>query len=130
MPGGDRTGPMGMGSMSGRAAGYCARSDMPGYVNSAPGRAFGTVFGRGRGFRGAGAGGGGRGWRCGFSATDQPGWGRFGGYGAPYGYPAPYPKPDPELEQQALKHRAKALQSELGLIQNRLSEIETETVAE
>jgi len=43
MPGGDRTGPLGMGPMTGRGAGFCA-----GY--RLPRRAFGMGFGRGRGF--------------------------------------------------------------------------------
>ena len=43
MPGGDRTGPRGMGPMTGRGLGYCAGVGMPGYVNLAPG------FGLGRG---------------------------------------------------------------------------------
>ena len=33
MPGGDRTGPAGMGPMTGRAAGYCAGYPVPGYMN-------------------------------------------------------------------------------------------------
>ncbi|MCF7709262.1 MAG: DUF5320 domain-containing protein, partial [Verrucomicrobia bacterium] len=32
MPGGDRTGPMGAGPRSGRAAGYCAGFGAPGYM--------------------------------------------------------------------------------------------------
>ena len=32
MPGGDRTGPMGQGPMTGRGAGYCAGFGMPGYA--------------------------------------------------------------------------------------------------
>jgi len=35
MPGGDRTGPAGMGPMTGRAAGYCAGYNVPGYMNPA-----------------------------------------------------------------------------------------------
>jgi hypothetical protein len=35
MPGGDGTGPGGMGPMTGRAAGYCAGYSVPGYANSA-----------------------------------------------------------------------------------------------
>jgi hypothetical protein len=72
MPGGDRTGPAGMGPMTGRAAGYCAGYPMPGYRNPAfrpgffPGYGYtpyqgnwftgppwgggGFRFGRGRGF--------------------------------------------------------------------------------
>jgi hypothetical protein len=122
MPRGDGTGPMGMGAMSGRAAGYCAGFGMPGYANPAPGRGFGMGFGRGRGF--GGRGGGGRGWRHMFYATGLPGWARFGGYAAPV------QKPDPEMEKQELKNQAEALQSELDFIRKRLSEIETGTAAE
>ena len=115
MPSGDRTGPMGMGARSGRAAGYCAGFGMPGYANPIPGRG----FGRGRGAGGRGFGGGGHGWRHMFYATGLPGWARFGGYAAPY------QPPDPEAEKQALNSQAEALQSELDLIKKRLSEIET-----
>ena len=38
MPYGDVTGPMGLGSMTGRATGYCAGYSMPGYMNPVPGR--------------------------------------------------------------------------------------------
>lgn len=122
MPRGDGTGPMGMGAMSGRAAGYCAGFGMPGYANPAPGRGFGMGFGRGGGF--GGRGGGGRGWRHMFYATGLPGWMQFGGYAAPI------QKPDPEMEKQALKNQAEALQSELDFIKKRLGEIETGTAAE
>ena len=37
MPRGDRTGPMGMGPMTGRAAGYCAGYGVPGYANPTTG---------------------------------------------------------------------------------------------
>jgi hypothetical protein len=33
MPGGDRTGPNGLGPMTGRRAGYCAGYPVPGYMN-------------------------------------------------------------------------------------------------
>ena len=55
MPGGDGTGPAGMGSRTGRAAGYCAGFNTPGYANPAPrfgrgmGRGMGRGFGRGQG---------------------------------------------------------------------------------
>lgn len=61
MPGGDRTGPMGMGAMTGRAVGYCVGSGMPGHANPGPGRGSGGGPGRGRGGGGWGRGGG-RGW--------------------------------------------------------------------
>lgn len=118
MPGGDRTGPMGLGPMTGRAGGYCAGFGMPGYMNPAPGRGMG--YGRGRGFRGRGFGGGGRGWRHWYYATGQPGWMRYG-FNA-----APYQNPDPEIEKQELLHQAQALQSELDSIKKRLSEMESE----
>jgi len=43
MPGGDRTGPLGAGPMTGRAAGYCAVYPVPGYAN--PPRGYGRGFG-------------------------------------------------------------------------------------
>jgi hypothetical protein len=124
MPGGDRTGPMGMRAMTGRAAGYCAGFGMPGYANPVAGRGLGMGFGRGRGAWGRGFIGGGRGRRNMFYATGLTGWMRFGGYAAPY------QKPDPEMEEQALKNQAEALQSELDFIKKRLGEIETKAKAE
>jgi len=52
MPRGDGTGPMGAGPMTGRAAGYCAGYDVPGYMNPAGGRGMGMRRGHGfgRGF--------------------------------------------------------------------------------
>ena len=50
MPRGDRTGPNGMGPMTGRAAGFCSGYDRPGYMNAAGGRGnFGRGYGRGFG---------------------------------------------------------------------------------
>lgn len=48
MPRGDGTGPMGLGQMTGRGAGYCSGFATPGYANSV---GCGVGFGRGRGFR-------------------------------------------------------------------------------
>jgi len=115
---------MGMGAMTGRAAGYCAGFGMPGYANAIPGRGFGMGFGRGWGLGGPGFGRGGRGWRHWFHATGLPGWIRFGGFASPY------QNPDPELEKQTLKNQAEALQSELDFIKKRLGEIETGSTAE
>lgn len=116
MPRGDGTGPMGMGPMTGRGAGFCAGYGMPGYAN--PG------FGGGRGMRrGGGWAGGGRGWRNWFHATGLPGWSRLGG-AAPV-QPA-FMNPDPEAEKQALKTQAEALQSELDFIRKRLDGMETD----
>jgi len=117
MPRGDRTGPMGMGPMTGRGLGLCSGSEAPGYANPAPGRGFGMGGGRGRGM----GGGGGRGRRNMFYATGQPGWMRFGAY------PAPYQNPDPEMEKQGLRNQAEALQSQLNMIKQRLDEIDGPT---
>lgn len=51
MPRGDRTGPLGEGSMTGRRQGYCAGADQPGFTAGA-----GRAFGRGLGLRGRGHG--------------------------------------------------------------------------
>ena len=64
MPGGDGTGPAGMGPMTGRAAGLCVGFAMPGYMNPAVGRA---------GFYGAG-----------MPTVGPYGAGAYG-YGMPYG---------------------------------------------
>jgi hypothetical protein len=108
MPRGNRTGPTGMGPMTGRAAGYCGGSGMPGFSNPAFGRGAGVGFARGRGF-----GGGGRGFRNMFCATDFPGRIRFGGYAQ-----------DPAMEKQMLKNQADVLQTELAFINKRLEEFE------
>jgi len=51
MPGGDGTGPLGLGSMTGRGLGHCAGYNRPGYANPRFGRGwFGRGRGRGRGF--------------------------------------------------------------------------------
>lgn len=116
MPRGNGTGPMGMGPMTGRAAGYCAGFGMPGYTN--PGRGFGMGLGRGCGF------GSGRGRRNMFYATGLPGWMRFGGVAMPH------PQLVPQMEQQSLKNQAEILQSELDAIGIRLSEMEKATATE
>jgi hypothetical protein len=79
MPFGDGTGPLGLGPLTGRAAGYCTGSGRPGFANPAPGyrRPYGYAYSRpvwpswgyrvGRGFgRGLGRGSGRGWWRRGF----------------------------------------------------------------
>jgi len=119
MPGGDGTGPLGMGPMNGRAAGFCAGYGMPGYMNPIGGRGF---WGGGRG--------GGRGWRNRFYATGVPG-GAWTGmpYGAPYANPyASAPTKEQELDM--LKGQAEQFETALGDIRKRLQEIEAEKPAE
>ena len=50
MPQGDKTGPNGQGSMTGRRRGYCAGFNAPGFTNPEFRRGFGRGFGRGGGF--------------------------------------------------------------------------------
>ena len=112
MPGGDGTGPLGAGPMTGRGAGFCAGFNMPGYASPAAGRG---LSGRGRGF-----GGGGRGWRHCFWATGLPGWMRFG-----WGGMAPAAEPAPEAEKRFLDGQAQALRTQLDVIERRLEELKT-----
>ena len=109
MPGGDRTGPEGYGSRTGRSLGYCAGYDSPGFTKGVPrGRGFGRGFrGRGRGF-----------WRRGY----QP---------EPYYEPAPYyrdtyPEPSREDEKTHLENIVKGLEGELKAIKERLQELSKE----
>jgi hypothetical protein len=120
MPGGDRTGPAGMGPMTGRSAGYCAGYPEPGYAGFAFKRGFG--FGRGRG--------GGRGWRNwfharGFMGRRQAAYG-YPDYGAdmPYGMPYDFPSAPPMRELDALKDREEYLGNALADIQKRIAELE------
>ncbi|MDQ1331700.1 MAG: hypothetical protein QG578_1968 [Thermodesulfobacteriota bacterium] len=119
MPGGNGTGPMGMGSMTGRAAGFCAGSEMPGYANAQARRGFGVGYGRGRAFRGCNAG---RGFRYMFQATGLPGWMLFAGPAdAQYGYQAYDQKNGPDIGMQDLKKKADFLESELDIIKKCLA---------
>ena len=114
MPGGDGTGPMGMGPMTGRGAGYCAGYPNPGYMNSIPGRGWGRGFGRGWGRD--------RGWGRGFGR----GWAVYPyEYGNPYAA-APYaPEVTPQQEADMLKKEANAMQDEINFINQRISELES-----
>jgi len=108
MPGGDGTGPMGMGPMTGRAAGYCAGYAAPGFVNRGPGRGFGR--------------GGGRGWRNRYYATGLPGWARAG---VPPAWGPPI-EATPEAELNDLRAQAQHLSNLLEGIQKRVDELTAE----
>jgi Family of unknown function (DUF5320) len=113
MPKGDRTGPMGSGSMRGRAAGFCAGFDLPGYANAGVPRGFGMGMHRGW----CSLPGGGRGRRRGSFFSGGAGPGYFGGYPVP-------PQPlNPEWGKEALENRSLALKSELEAIGKRLTEM-------
>jgi len=125
MPGGDGTGPAGMGPMTGRAAGYCAGYPVPGYMNPVGGRGF---WGRGRG--------GGWGRRNWFYATGTPGWARAARGMPAWGQPgwgfgplaAPYAAaPSAKDQAEGLKAQAEFLQQQLEDIRQAISELEQES---
>ena len=109
MPGGDRTGPQGLGPRTGRRAGYCMGYGVPGYMN--PGRGMGFGMGRGRGM---GAGFGRR-------------------YAIPAEYPAVIPEPVPMQvpvdtaavdELAALRQTTEKMAQALDSITERLARLE------
>lgn len=113
MPGGDRTGPMGMGPMTGRAAGFCAGYAAPGYTT--PAAYGGGGFGRG----------GGRGRRRMFYATGLTGWQR-----ANPGVPPLAPNPPVETRDQQvamLKAQAEQLTQALENISAQIDALSQET---
>ncbi|MFX0036574.1 MAG: DUF5320 domain-containing protein [Candidatus Hermodarchaeota archaeon] len=111
MPSGDRTGPGGLGPMTGRALGYCAGYDTPGFTKG-PGWEFGCGWGRGRGWwRGRGIGYG-KGW----------GW----GYSIPVYTPYTLgiaPQITSESQLSMLKEEKSYLESEMNGIKNALEDI-------
>ncbi len=125
MPGGDGSGPMGMGPMTGRGAGYCAGYATPGFANRGPGFGF-WGGGRGRG----------RGRRNWFYATGVPGWQRAawgwpsygfaGGVGAPS---APVVAPSAmtrDQELDLLRRQAEGFAGTLDEIRRRIEELEAQ----
>jgi hypothetical protein len=126
MPRGDRTGPAGMGPLTGRSAGYCAGYPVPGFENSVFGRGYGGGRGQGRG-----RGGGGRGWRHRhwYYATGLTGWQRAaaawpGGPPPPVEAPAgPFMTRDQALE--AMKQQAKYYEKMLDDLKRQISEAES-----
>jgi len=123
MPGGDGTGPLGVGPMTGRRAGYCAGYSTPGYANPIPGRGWG--FGYGRGF------GRGRGWGRGFGRGAGFGW---AGYPYAYGNPSMTPSYPanftPKQEADMLRAEAKAMQEEISAINQRVKDLESAQTSE
>ena len=112
MPRGDRTGPVGAGPMTGRAAGFCSGYSRPGFAN--PG--FGRGYGMGRG---------GWGRRNRYYATGLTGWQRAGWSAGPATAAVPY-QAAPEQELQALQDQAKYMQETLEQINKRIRELEDE----
>jgi len=115
MPGGDRTGPAGMGPMTGRAAGYCAGFSVPGFSSPIPGRGYGYGFGFGRGMGFGFRGGRGGRWAMPYAY----------GYGVPY--TSPYGvAPTPQQEIDALQNQAKYFEDALAEINKRINGLEQE----
>ena len=119
MPRGNRTGPAGLGPMTGRGAGFCACYAMPGYANGAMGRGFsdrggGGGFGRGRGYRNM------------YWTTGMPGWAR-GGFPTRElaAYPSPAVEFSPAQEANALKDQVKYMQDSINVLNERIKELES-----
>ncbi len=112
MPGGNRTGPNGMGPKTGRAAGYCSGSDVPGSMN--------PTVGRGGGFRG-GPGGG-----RGLANRQGQNWGAGRGGGRQSRFYEPVNDPvGSQQSTQALQEQMDQLQTELSDIRERIGELKS-----
>jgi len=130
MPGGDGTGPGGMGPMTGRAAGFCAGYSVPGYANPVGGRGMGMGWGRGRG----GGFGRGRGFGWGRAGYGLPAYGSavnpyaYGGAVNPYAYSGvPFASTvAPQQELDGLKGQAEYLEDALDGIKKRIEELESQ----
>ncbi len=111
MPQGDRTGPMGQGSRTGRALGFCSGYDTPGYT-----KGFGGGMGRGYGF--------------GRSRGRGMGYGRSRNFGSAFtGFFQGLPwtqSTSKEDEVKMLKAQAESLKRSQKDIEKRLSELEKE----
>ena len=123
MPHGDRTGPQGAGSMTGRGMGHCAGYAQPGFAN--PGAGF-TGMGRGPGM-----GRGGSGFRNQFHATGLTGWQRAGrgmqAWGAAPVATAAMPAASGEaVTLDDLRARADRLERELAEVREALEHRRTE----
>ncbi|HQE93651.1 MAG TPA: DUF5320 domain-containing protein [Anaerolineae bacterium] len=95
MPGGDRTGPQGLGPRTGRGLGNCDPA-------AEPRLGYGCGSGRGHG------------WRRWARATGQPGWLRDGEWGV---------TPPSADETTLLKKQVEQLQAQLAAVQQRLAEL-------
>ncbi len=119
MPAGDGTGPMGMGPMTGRGAGYCGGFSMPGYVSSAPVQGMGFRRGWGQG----GGRGRGRGWCRSYypagNVVNQFGFGRIPNEAVP----------SAEHELQVLEAQAGRLEGALEDIKRRIAELEKDSAS-
>ncbi len=138
MPGGDESGPWGIGPMTGRGAGYCAGFNAPGFASGFDRRGMGFGRGMGRGYdmgepvRGFG-GGRGRGMERGLR-------GGFGYYepgffppendrmDIPYNHrmPRTFSEPSPEEEKAYLEDQVRGMEAELEDMKKRIKELTKE----
>lgn len=116
MPGGDRTGPIGAGPMTGRGAGYCSGFDVPGFANNIP-EARGLARGRGFAYYRKGMGlGRARGRGFGFrSFPDNP---------ATYNENTGFER-DVETSIRSLEQEQRILREELDNINKKLDNIQS-----
>lgn len=111
MPGGDQTGPMGAGPMTGRGAGFCGGFAGPGFANR------GGFCGRGRG----------RGRRNMYHATGLTGWQRAAAAVPNTAPPSSSPSKEDELE--LLKQQADSAAAALDAIRKRIDELQVKAQA-
>ena len=114
MPGGDRTGPAGMGPMTGRAAGYCAGYPVPGYVQFGGGRG---GWGRGRGHRH-------RFYAAGLTGRQRRAWGAVPYGVVPQAAPVVPPPPTREQEMEMLRQQAEHLAGVLEEMKQRIEQLQ------
>jgi len=115
MPGRDRTGPRGMGPMTGRGAGYCGGFGGNDYTTRGHFRGGPRA---GHHWRSAGPGGH---WRWRHWACGSGQHGRM----PPGGVSPDFSHPDPESEKRVLETRTQALRAELESISRRLEGFES-----
>lgn len=130
MPQGDRTGPQGIGPISGRGMGYCTGYPQTGCATTGAGLGIGRRGGRGagRGFGQDAGMGAGRGFGPGAGMGAGRGFGRGAGMGAGRGFgPAGYgyfppvaPQYQEEQEREVLESRLSMLEGETRAIRSRL----------
>lgn len=119
MPGGDRTGSVGRGPMTGRGAGFCAGYGVSGFTN--PGKGAGGVFFGGRG---------GLGRRNRFFSTDVPGWRCFAGNPIPGEMSFSSQPGTPQDELDVLKGQTRYLEGCLKELQARMEAMAPEKKTE
>lgn len=118
MPGGDRTGPAGLGPMTGRGAGYCAGFAGPGYINPIPGHGS-WGWGRGRG--------GGRGrcrWFHWHYAPGMAGWPSVNLGWPAASYVSPFSVMTRQQELDVLKGQAEYFEDVLDSLRQRIEQLE------